>query len=324
MERLSHTINKAAEEGRWVPMRLSKGGSPISHLFFVDDLVLFSRADYSNAMAIRELLDQYSQYSGHRVSINKTQLFFSPNTDADTAMKIESILHFKVVDNLGMYLGIPIIHGRATYATFRYIIDKVRRRLNGWSAASLSMAGRVTLAKAVLSAIPNYCMQAVMLPANVIDEIEKLIRRFVWGGSEQPPKLSLVNWKTVCKPMCSGGLGIHNLKTHNQAFMIKLGFRLILEDKSLWARILREKYKVHSVCPTVIKRSSSSLVWHSLSKIWDHVYNSICWSIGDGVRTKFWCDSWILSLGPLVACKINDLPVDVDTSVANMVDEHGE
>ncbi|KAL1569138.1 hypothetical protein AAHA92_00650 [Salvia divinorum] len=171
-----------------------------------DDLVLFSRADCSNAAAIRELLDQYSQYSGHRVSINKTQLFFSPNTDAETAMKIESILHFKVVDNLGMYLGIPIIHGRATYANFRYIIDKVRRRLNGWSVSSLSMAGRVTLAKAVISAIPDYCMQVVMLPANVIDEIEKLIRCFVCGDSEQQPKLSLVNWKTVCKPMCSGGL----------------------------------------------------------------------------------------------------------------------
>ena len=84
-----------------------------------------------------------------------------------------------------MYFGFPFLHGRVTGANFRYIIDKVQRRLNGWSAASLSLAGRVTLAKVVLSAIPIYCMQVVMLPANLIDEIEKLIRRFVWGGSEQ-------------------------------------------------------------------------------------------------------------------------------------------
>ena len=95
--------------------------------------------------------------------------------DADTAKEIESIFHFKVVDNLGMYLGIPFLHGRVTCANFKYIIDKVQRRLNGWSAASLSLAARVTLAKAVLSAIPTYCMHVVMLPANVIDEVDPTI-----------------------------------------------------------------------------------------------------------------------------------------------------
>ncbi|KAG6421923.1 hypothetical protein SASPL_118483 [Salvia splendens] len=321
MERLSHTINKAVDEGRWKPLRLSRDRSPISHLFFADDLVLFSRADCSNAKAIKELLDQFSQYSGHRVSINKTQLYFSPNTDADTAREIESIFHFKVVDNLGMYLGIPLLHGRVTGANFMYITDKVQRRLNRWSAASLSMARRVTLAKAILSAIPTYCMQVVRLHANVIDEIEKLIRRFEWGGSEQQTKLCLVNWKTVCRPI---RLGIHDLKTHNQEFMIKLGFHLVSKDKSLWARILREKYKVNSACLAVIKRSSSSFVWRSLSRIWDHVCNNICWSIGDGVRTNFWYDTWIPSLGPLVAHKVNDLPAVVDASISNMVNHVGE
>ncbi|KAG6400397.1 hypothetical protein SASPL_137227 [Salvia splendens] len=163
------------------------------------------RADCSNAKAIKELLDQFSQYYGHLVSINKTQLYFSPNTDVDTTTEIESIFHFKVVDNLGMYLGIPLLHGRVTGANLRYITDRVQKKLNAWSAASLSMAVRVTLAKAVLSAIPTYCMQVVMLPANVIDEIEKLIRRFVWGGSEQQTKLSLVNWKTVADLLAQGG-----------------------------------------------------------------------------------------------------------------------
>ncbi|KAE8677141.1 hypothetical protein F3Y22_tig00111542pilonHSYRG00042 [Hibiscus syriacus] len=63
-----------------------------------------------------------------------------------------------------------------TKGTYRYVIQKVQDKLSGWKAKQPSLAGRITLAKAVLTTIPSYMMQSVELPHGVCTEIERLIR----------------------------------------------------------------------------------------------------------------------------------------------------
>ena len=38
-------------------MKASLGGPAFSHLFFVNDLILFAKADWKNCVAIKEVLD---------------------------------------------------------------------------------------------------------------------------------------------------------------------------------------------------------------------------------------------------------------------------
>ncbi|KAE8729471.1 Xyloglucan galactosyltransferase KATAMARI1 [Hibiscus syriacus] len=49
----------------------------------------------------------------------------------------------KRVDDLGRYLGVPLLHKRVTNETYEYLIQKTRDRLAEWKAKSLSFAGRV-------------------------------------------------------------------------------------------------------------------------------------------------------------------------------------
>ncbi|KAH1131230.1 hypothetical protein J1N35_002608 [Gossypium stocksii] len=78
-----------------------------------------------------------------------------------------------------MYLGVPLLHKRVTKATFQYFISNMRQKLAGWKAKTLSLAGRITLAKAVLAAIPIYAMQLAVIPESVSLEMEKIIRNFI-------------------------------------------------------------------------------------------------------------------------------------------------
>ena len=65
-----------------------------------------------------------------------------------------NILGFRSTPNLGKYLGFPIQHKNSTSWDFDFILEKVHKKIQGWKANLLSMAGRLMLTKAVLSAIP--------------------------------------------------------------------------------------------------------------------------------------------------------------------------
>ena len=44
MGRLGHLIHESVNVGKWKPIKLSRTGPSIFHLFFVDDLILFAEA----------------------------------------------------------------------------------------------------------------------------------------------------------------------------------------------------------------------------------------------------------------------------------------
>jgi hypothetical protein len=74
-------------------------------------------------------------------------------------------------------------------------------------AEQLSLAGRITLAKSVIQAIPIYPMMFMPMPKSCLDEIEKIQRAFIWGDTGDKRKARMVGWETITKPKSSGGLG---------------------------------------------------------------------------------------------------------------------
>ncbi|GMI91176.1 hypothetical protein like AT3G24255 [Hibiscus trionum] len=249
MERLGHLINHSVAQGDWSPFFFRRNGTCLSHLFFADDLILYARADVSQALIINNILSAFGNYSGHRVSKNKTQICFSAAVSDSIKAAISDVFGFRVVDSLGKYLGVPVIHQRLRCSDFDFILDKIKARLNGWAARTLSIAGRITLAKSVISAIPVYFMQTMILPKKVCNDIEGLIRRFIWGSASPTQKISLINWEAVCQPMQSGGLGLRRMHNFNMAFILKLSYSIVTRTSSLWVTLLREKYGMQETLP---------------------------------------------------------------------------
>ena len=57
IEQLSHGITQAMRDGNWKPIRLAKHGTPLTHLFFADDLLLFAEASLDQANTIDVVLE---------------------------------------------------------------------------------------------------------------------------------------------------------------------------------------------------------------------------------------------------------------------------
>jgi hypothetical protein len=90
---------------------------------------------------------------------------------------------FRETDDFGKYLGVPLNGRSPKKPDFQYMIDQVSTKLAAWKANHLSFAGRVTLAKSVIEAVPIYPMMSTKIPKACLDEINKLQRQFIWGDT---------------------------------------------------------------------------------------------------------------------------------------------
>ena len=82
-------------------------------------------------------------------------------------------------NKIGKYLGCPLSRKRKPRETFQYIIDRVNSKLAVWKTSSLSMAGRITLAKSIISSVPMYPMQVTQISLSICKEVERLQCNFI-------------------------------------------------------------------------------------------------------------------------------------------------
>ena len=96
-------------------------------------------------------------------------------------MLIKNTLGVEEIQSYEKYLGLPSLVKRNRKASFNYIKEQVWKKLQGWEEKLLSQASREVLIKAVAQAIPTYTMNCFKLPNGLCNELEGLIRRFLWG-----------------------------------------------------------------------------------------------------------------------------------------------
>ncbi|CAL1392740.1 unnamed protein product [Linum trigynum] len=231
-----------------------------------------------------------------------------------------------MTQDLGKYLGVPVLHGRVTKHTYKYIIDLIDQRHAGWKAENLSLASRVTLAISVLNAIPSYVMQTSMLPSGICDYMDRKIRAFIWGSQEGRRRIHLINWKTICLPKDQGGLGLRNARDLNTAYFLKLAWGILKQPGELWVRVLKEKYLREGPDGVELRRKTRcSQLWRGVRRVWGMMLEGVRWSIRDEEETLFWNDKWVD--GDMVL-EDHLLPsargFDLQASVASMTTSIGE
>ena len=130
---------------------------------------------------ILHILQKYELASGQKLNREKTSVFFSKATREERRMELVKFLGVNEVREYKKYLGLPAVVGQNKKESLNYIKERVWNKLQGWKEMLLSQSGKEVLLKVVVQAIPSFAMSCFKLPTGLIQDIEKMIRKFWWG-----------------------------------------------------------------------------------------------------------------------------------------------
>jgi len=142
VEGLSVLLKRLEAHGDIHGVKVCRGAPLLTHLLFADDCFLFYRAEEQETRKLLEALKTYEEASGQVINLQKSEIFFSRNTEVGVREVVKRI--FQVTESIGSgkYLGLLSFIGRRKKAVFSYIRDRIWNRIQSWTGKHLSKAGR--------------------------------------------------------------------------------------------------------------------------------------------------------------------------------------
>eukprot|EP00253_Pinus_taeda_P011344 PITA_11344 len=202
----------------------------ISHPLFVDDILIFSNGSYNELKELKDIFDLFMKATGMLINSGKSQVCVAGfNRRESTAMTNLFPFHTQSLDTSFKYLGFWLKPDAYKKEDWNWLIAKIEARISHWSFRWLSRAGRLTLLKSVLLAIPVYWVALTWIPKGVLEKIRRLCCRFLWAGSSENSVLPWVSWEKIARPKEWGGWGIKRLPE----FSLSLAAKSVGDSKNV-------------------------------------------------------------------------------------------
>ncbi|KAL4383394.1 hypothetical protein GQ457_15G018290 [Hibiscus cannabinus] len=116
----------------------------------------------------------------------------------------------------------------------------------------------------------------------------------------------LASWKSNCLSFggrLAGGLGVTDLEVNNRALLGKWIWKFASDRKSLWNKIMVNKYRydLKSLLPSSNVKGRPSWIWNNIVKSFEKedtigvcLRNNFKFQVGDGSSIRFWFECWLL------------------------------
>lgn len=217
-EGLSSLLKDRCTQSELIGLKVAPSAPRVSHLLFADDSIFFLKASAQAAVEIRDVMNFYCNASGQRINLDKSVVFFSKGCPNELKDEVKQVLQVQSEALSEKYLGMPTEVGKLKNGVFKYLKDRLWKRIQRWIEQLLFAAAKEVLIKSVAQALPTYAMGCFKLPRGLCEHIDSSIRKFWWGAKEGKRKTAWVSWKDMCQPKYLGGMGFRQMEIFNLAF----------------------------------------------------------------------------------------------------------
>ena len=135
-------LTHAEENGNISGVKVCRDAPPVTNLLFADDSLILMKANQHNVENLKSTLDLYCVAWGQLVSVEKSSIFFSPNTKVEIREQLCTTLNIMTEALTDKYLGLPANVGVDKTDCFSFLIERIVKRISGWKQKLLSTGGR--------------------------------------------------------------------------------------------------------------------------------------------------------------------------------------
>eukprot|EP00253_Pinus_taeda_P008825 PITA_08825 len=239
----------------------------ITHLLFVDDILIFSNGSHEELKEYKNAIDLFMKATGMQLNCGKSQACVAGYNRRDY-INLANLFPFQIhpLSSPFKYLGFWLKPDTYKKEDWSWLIAKIEARISHWSFRWLSRAGRLTLLKSVLMAIPVYWAALTWIPKGILEKIRRLCCRFLWDGAKEKTILPWVAWDKIARPKAWGGMGRKYIDP------------CPLED---WIRTPGKSSK------------QSSVFWKATVAGFSIIEQGLAWKVGDGQNVRIGRDPWV-------------------------------
>lgn len=178
------------------PYKVPRNCKHISHMLYVDDVLMFVNGKNKNMEIILKFIRVYESASGQKLNSIKSKFYVHHSVSSSKKFVIANVVGFQEGTLPFIYLG-PPSYNKLTIQDYELVISKITKKVEAQKWCFLFMGGKITLIQTVLSTIPKHILVVLNPPKKVFQRIDKDFSQFFWGHAEGKYKKS---WRMITKP----------------------------------------------------------------------------------------------------------------------------
>ncbi|GJT85273.1 RNA-directed DNA polymerase, eukaryota [Tanacetum coccineum] len=298
MEGLHALICKALNCGIYTGAYIKKDNLRISHLIYADDVIFTGKWSRKNAHNLLCILRCFFLVSGLKINVHKSNILGICVSDEETSA-MANVIGCGASKLPLKYLGVPVGCNMARCANWDVIINKFSSKLSHWKARMISVVGRLSLIKSVLSSLPTYLLSLYKAPVSFCSKLDSMRNNFFIGGEKGDKKMTWVSWNKCLASKNLEGLGIGSIFALNAGLLFKWIWWFMQNSTDLWARAIKAIYGHNGGIHADSMHSSNQGTWCNILSMVNSLKSkgidllSLCIrKLGNGASIRFWDDVW--------------------------------